>query len=436
MRDIVVTLIVFGSIPFILKRPYIGVLMWTWLGFMNPHRLCWGFAYSMPFAMAIAVATLLGLVMSREPKKIPWTRETIILLIFIMWMFITTIFSIYPMAAWPHMQKVAKIQLMIFVTLMLMQSKDRINLLIWVIALSLGYFGIKGGIFTITHGGVSHVRGPPGSFIEGDNEIGLALVMTIPLFRYLQLVASRMWIRHGMSAAMGLTALAAVGSQSRGALLGIVSMGTFLWLKSRNKFFTALLGVVAAGMIVSVMPQQWFDRMSTVKTYEEDPSAMGRINAWNMAFNLAKDRFLGGGFDAFQPEMFAVYAPEPDNVHDSHSIYFEVLGEHGFVGLGIFVTLGLMTWLSASWVIRRARGDPEHRWMADLAAMAQVSLIGYASAGAFLGLAYFDYFYVVIAVVVLCKVMVASQINAPKARPVHAGAGHALSPQGAPQRTG
>ncbi|MEP7208896.1 MAG: DUF5935 domain-containing protein, partial [Casimicrobiaceae bacterium] len=73
MRDIVVTLIVFGSIPFILKRPYIGVLMWTWLGFMNPHRLCWGFAYSMPFAMIIAIATLMSLFMSKEPKKVPWT---------------------------------------------------------------------------------------------------------------------------------------------------------------------------------------------------------------------------------------------------------------------------------------------------------------------------------------------------------------------------
>jgi probable O-glycosylation ligase (exosortase A-associated) len=130
-----------------------------------------------------------------------------------------------------------------------------------------------------------------------------------------------------------------------------------------------------------------------------------------MAFNLAKDRPLGGGFDSFQPMMFAMYAPDPDNVHDSHSIYFEVLGEHGFIGLGLFLVLGLMTWRTASEVIRRARDDPGRRWAADLAAMVQVSLVGYASAGAFLGLAYFDFYYTLIAVVVLCKIVISRETD-------------------------
>jgi len=185
-------------------------------------------------------------------------------------------------------------------------------------------------------------------------------------------------------------------------------MGTFLWLKTRNKIFTAILGIVAIGLVLSVMPQEWFDRMNTIKTYETDPSAMGRINAWKMAFNMAKDRPLGGGFDAFHDYSFALYAPNPGDVHDSHSIYFEVLGEQGFVGLALFLMLGLMTWRTASWVIGRARRDREKRWVADLAAMIQVSLVGYATAGAFLGLAYFDYYYTLIALVVLCKTVLVS----------------------------
>jgi hypothetical protein len=35
--------------------------------------------------------------------------------------------------------------------------------------------------------------------------------------------------------------------------------------------------------------------------------------------------------------------------------------------------------------------------------MIQVSLVAYVTAGAFLGLAYFDYYYTLVAVVVLCK---------------------------------
>jgi len=410
MRDIFVTTVIFGALPLVLARPYLGVLLWTWVSFMNPHRLCWGFAYNFPFAMIVAIVTLVSLLISREPKKIPWTRETVVLLIFILWMVVTTIFSVYPVLAWPQLDKVVKIQLMVFVTMMLMQSKERLNLLVWVMALSLAFYGVKGGIFTITHGGVYHVKGPANTFIGGDNEMGLALIMTIPLLRYLQLTATKVSLRYTMTVVIMLSALAAIGSQSRGAMLGMAGMGMFFWLKSRNKLFTSLLAAVAAALILMTMPQQWFDRMATIENYQQDASAEGRINAWKMALNLAKDRPLGAGFEAFQPAMFAIYAPDPDNVHDSHSIYFEVLGEHGFFGLFLFLLLGLMTWRTASWIIKRARGDPENRWAADLAAMVQVSLVGYASAGAFLGLANFDLYYTLIAVVVLCKtVLVARQ---------------------------
>jgi len=306
---------------------------------------------------------------------------------------------------------------MVYVTMILMQSRERINQLVWVITLSIGFYGVKGGIFTVVHGGVYHVRGPEGSFIGGDNEMGLALIMTIPLLRYLQLTTERMWVRIGLTAAMLLCAIATVGSQSRGALVGLVCMGTFLWLKSRNKIFTAILGVISVALVLAVMPQQWYDRMNTIQNYDQDQSAQGRINAWKMAFNLAKDRPLGGGFDAFQEYSFALYAPDPDNVHDSHSIYFEVLGEHGFIGLGMFLTLALMTWGTAAWVIGRAHRDREKRWIADLAAMIQVSLVGYASAGAFLGLAYFDYYYTLIALVVLCKTVLVSNVAARVAVP-------------------
>ena len=417
MRDIVLTLVIFGTLPFILWRPHIGVLVWTWIGFMNPHRLTWGFAYDMPFAMIVALVTLLSLLMSREPKKIPWTRESIVLLVFLAWILLTTIQAMYPALAWPHFNQIWKIQLMVFVTMMLMQSKERINQLVWVIAMSIGFYGIKGGIFTVVNGGVYHVRGPEGSFIGGDNEMGLALIMTIPLLRYLQLTTRSMWLRSFLAAAMVLCAIATVGSQSRGALVGLVAMGTFLWLKSRNKVFTAALGVVAIGLVLSVMPQQWYDRMSTIQTYDQDQSAMGRINAWKMAFNMAKGRPLGGGLESFQDYSFALYAPNPDDVHASHSIYFEVLGEHGFVGLGLFLMLGLMTWRTAAWVIGRARRDREKRWAADLAAMVQVSLVGYASAGAFLGLAYFDYYYTLIALVVLCKTILISDTVSRVAEP-------------------
>ena len=107
----------------------------------------------------------------------------------------------------------------------------------------------------------------------------------------------------------------------------------------------------------------------------------------------------------FQIETFATYAPNPYDIHDAHSIYFMVLGHHGFIGLGLFLLLAFLAWRTGSWTIRRAKKDPHKRWAADLAAMCQVSMIGYASAGAFLGLSYFDLYYHVLMIIVMSKVV-------------------------------
>ena len=153
MRDILVTAIVFGVLPFIFKRPWIGILLWCWLGYMNPHRQTWGFAYDFPFASICAIVTIVAFLFSREKKEMVWTRETVLLLIFIGWMFVTTLFAFYPELAWIQWNKVWKIQLMVFLTAMIIKERQHLHWMIWVIALSLGYYGVKGGIFTIVHGG-------------------------------------------------------------------------------------------------------------------------------------------------------------------------------------------------------------------------------------------------------------------------------------------
>jgi len=414
MRDLFVATVVFIILPFALKRPEFGIYLWAWISYMNPHRLAYGFAATFPWAYMIAVATFIGLLFSKERFRVPWTRETKVLLILLLWMVVTTLNAVHPTLAWDQLVKVFKILLMTFVTLMVIRTRDQLNIFIWVIVLSLGFYGIKGGIFTVLKGGAFHVQGPEGTFIGGNNEIALALLMTLPLMRYLQLQAERHWLKLGLTGAILLNTLAIVGSQSRGALVGLAVMGLIFWLKSRKKFVTAVMVVAAVGIVAATMPAAWYERMSTIQTYDQDASAQGRINAWWVAFNVAKDRVTGGGFETFTADMFVRYAPNPDNVHDVHSIYFEMLGEHGFVGLGLFLLLAAMTWLTGSKVIRATRKDPEKRWLADLVAMTQVSMIGYAAAGAFLGLAYFDFYYHLICIIVLAKVMLDRELEVGK----------------------
>ena len=424
MRDIAVTLAVFGSLPFILIHPWIGILVWTWLGFMNPHRLAWGFSVTMPFAMIVAITTLVAIYFSREPKRFSRQPEIILMLVFLAWMLVTTVMAYYPTLAWEQFDKVWKIFLMIFVATLVINTKERLQALVWVIALSIGFFGVKGGIFTIMTGGGFQVRGPNGTFIAGNNEIGLALCMTLPLLYHLGQIARRPWLRFAMLGAVLLTTIAALGTQSRGALLGLGAMAAFLWLKSDNKLQIGLLIAFAVFVLVPFMPEEWMERMRSIRNFEEDASARGRLNAWGMAFNLASARIFGGGFETFQQAQFAQFAPDPAYQADAHSIYFEVLGEHGFPGLALFLLIAGTTWLSASRIIRACKRDPELKWLRDLMAMTQVSMIAYLVAGAFLGLAYFDYYYNLVLIVVLAKEIVAA--NARTAAAGMPGPDHAM----------
>lgn len=410
MRDLLVTLVVAGSLPVILARPWIGILVWAWIGFMSPHRLTWGFAYDFPFALVIGVTTLVGLLFSGQWRRMPLTRETMLLALFVGWMFITTLFALNPTDAWDGWDKTWKIQLMVFVSMILLRTPERIRALIWVIVVSIGFYGVKGGVFTVVGGGENRVWGPPGSFIEGNNEIGLALIMIMPLARYLQLSAERWWVKTGLLIAMVLCGAAILGTHSRGAFVGLAFMLFFLAAKSRNRIplLLAMSLAVPAGLLF--MPETWTERMRSIQTYDEDTSVTGRFNAWHFAWNLALYRpVLGGGFETFEPSLFRTFAPDPDDFHDAHSIYFEVLGEHGFVGIILFLSLMLVTWFGCSWStrqVRRARDDPDLLDCRDLARMLQVSIVGYAVSGAFLGLAYFDLYYNVVALAVLTRLRV------------------------------
>ena len=403
MRDLIVVLIVAGSLPVIFMRPYVGVLVWTWLSLMNPHRLTWGFAYNMRLALAVAAVTILAWLFSKEPKRPPMTRAVILLALFTFWMTLTLPFSVLFQEAFTKWQEVIKILGFTFLIMCLIQCKERIDQLVWAIVVSLGFYGVKGGIFTVLTGGNNRVYGPSGSFIADNNAMALALVMIIPLMQYLQLQSRNRWIKMGLWAAMGLTVFAVLGTYSRGGMLGLAIMLGALWLKTKHRLITgAIMAVVLAGFL-AVAPQQWFDRMQSIESYEEDGSAQGRIDAWTFAFKLALDRpFVGGGLNVFgDSELFFSYVPDARGARNAHSIYFQVLGEMGFVGLAIFLMLGASTLLTARWTIKHARGDPELEWARNLSAMIQVSLVGYAVAGAFQNLGFFDLYYSLIAIVVV-----------------------------------
>lgn len=418
MRDILITCIIFGILPFAFKRPVIGALLFTWVSLMNPHRLTYGFAYDFPFAAIIAGVTTIGLFTSKEPKKLPSVALTATLIMFAAWMSLTSLFALEPDLVWREWSRVMKTFFMVAITIMVINTEKDLKVFVWVVAMSLGLFGLKGGLFTLASGGHFRVYGPDGSYIAENNGMALALVTILPLIWYLRSQVTSKWLMLGLTAMTAMTAVSVVGSYSRGALIGGSAMLFFLWCHSQKKGQTAFVLLAVVALIVVIMPSTWFARMDTINDYQDDSSALGRINAWHFAFNIATTFPLGGGYNVFTPRMFTLYAPEPLNYHVAHSIWFQVLGDHGFVGLGIFITLMILAWRTGTRVRKYCQTQPELKWAADLSRMCQVSLIGYAVSGTFLSLAYFDLYYdIIIILVCLEKILLPAARKVPLRSP-------------------
>lgn len=390
MRDIVITLIVFVGCIYTIKRPYIGVLLWSWLSYMNPHRLAYGFAYNMPYAQVTAIVLLLSLFFNKDKKSIPINILTITWILFLVLMVITTFFAFYPDQALIQFVKVLKIQLIVFLTIMLITDMEKLNQLIWVIVLSIGYFSVKGGVFTLLTGGGHRVWGPSGSFISDNNGLAIAVLMTIPFMIYLRKIVTNLWFKRGLLASAILSLFTVMGSQSRGALLAICAVGLFYWIKNDRKVVNLIVVFILGGILLGFMPDTWYQRMDTIKTYDEDASAMGRVNAWEYAYNAANNNILGMGFESWSDVTFAIYAPNPLDVHAAHSIYFTVLADHGWIGLFLFMLIFFLTWKRLGKLSRFFSNQQGKAELSLLARMMQVSLIAYLVGGAFLSLSYFD----------------------------------------------
>ena len=407
MRAAVVLLIIFGSLPYCLSRPWVGVLVFSWISYMNPHRYAWGFIRGFPVALIVALATMIGLVATKDKSSLP--KDNALILMGLLWLLFvfTTYFAINQRDAWPHLNENSKIFLMIFVSVILINSATKLRYLLLIMALSLGLIGLKGGIWAILSGGAHRVYGPAGTFVGDNNDLALALNMALPLLLYLSKDEPRPWLKLLLKTTFVMSIVAIIFTYSRGGFLALGLVSFLLMIKAKYKSLAVITLGIGSLMAMWIVPAKWGDRMNTIQTYEEDGSAMGRINAWKMAWNLALDRPLtGGGFETFTPQVFRIYAPNPDSVHDAHSNCFEMLGEQGFIGLGLYLLLIASCIIRLRFLKSRIRRDPALQWAQHYPDMLQVSIFAYVLGGAFLGRAYFDMFYQLVGAMVILNRLV------------------------------
>jgi putative inorganic carbon (HCO3(-)) transporter len=405
MRGIAFFMAFVVALPLIFVSPFYGVLTWYVFSLGNFHTLIWGGPFSaLNYAYVIAILTCLSWVFSRtEKKQLPLTPLVVLTLLFSIWITFTSIFALAPSDdVWNKWTTVQKILFMCLVGYSLTTTRERLNQLIWVVVLAIGVWGVKGALLSLIQGGAG-IHGPDGGPLADNNDFGLGLILILPLLFYQYHLATNPHIRRGLMLMGFLLALAVVFTYSRGAMVGVCAMGTVFWLRSRAKFASAFLILVLAASVYSFAPEAWFKRMGTIETYQDDGSAMGRINLWRASLRIAElHPISGGGFRAtFWPNITnnmlrGTDVPRLTKPRATHSIYFDALSEHGWVGLFLFLAILGYSWKNCAWLIRKTRGSPDLAWANHLGRMGQAVLVGYATAGAFASQAYLDEYWCII----------------------------------------
>jgi putative inorganic carbon (HCO3(-)) transporter len=422
MRGFALGIAFFCMIPFIfIKGPFFGILMWYWVSLMNQHEIVWDSLFaSVPYALIVAVLTLTGWLISRsEPKIPPLNKTTGLLLMLMLWISVTSLFGIGPRSElYDKWQLAEKMLLMTLVAYALLNSRERVERLIIVCVVSIGFWGFRGGLISIVTGGGSRVSGPIGSMIGDNNDLGVALTMILPLIFYLRERYKSFRVKWPVQILIGLTVLGDIFTYSRGALVALTAMGTMLWLRAKNKLPILIFVIVAAVGLWKFAPAEWTDRMMTIENYQQDGSAEGRLHMWHRVWVLAQMRpIVGGGFHwSYDPNtvnrLFAgTDLPKLYGPLAAHSIWFEMLGDHGFVGLGLFILILTSVFVDAQYLIRRTRRDPELEWANHLGRMIQVSLVGYCTGGSFATQGMYDGLYAIVVIAAAARLLVAAELR-------------------------
>jgi probable O-glycosylation ligase (exosortase A-associated) len=416
MRDLMFASVWLALVPITIISAHSGILLWVWVALLSPNELLTGFMAGVPFNKIVAGVTLLLCFIRPDGRKFYLDLTLIVLGVFVVWAAISWQCSLVPNVLGDDLfWKLFKSAILAVMITGLMVSRHRIHLLVFTIVAAMSFLGVKEGLLAIGSVGGHKILGS--SSIGDNNSLATALLMTIPLIWYLIGYSAVRLTRIGLMAALALSVVTIVATYSRGGFIGLLVLALLMVGTSKNKLTGILVLGAASVAIYAFAPDTWFDRLHTIATADDDSSFMGRVVAWKLSLLLALDHpLLGGGMHAIQNALVwnhyrpffsrldFIPTPPPDvTPHAAHSIYFEILGDTGFVGFALFCALMIICLINCSWIYRKARSHPQFVWAADLARMVQVSMILYLVTGAALSMGYFELLYILVALVSRCR---------------------------------
>ncbi len=430
MRDAGFFLTWLVLLPLSLYSAHIGVLLWIWVALLSPNELLYGFMISVPYNKVVAASTILMLVVGREKKKFYVDRVVVMGGLFGLCVTLAWLLKDYehPAADVTYDKFWKQLALGLLIT-GIMSSRHRLHQVALVVSISYGFLMAKEGLISLLTAGGHQILGTGST---GDNNgLAMAILMTIPLMLYVANNSAVRWVRLAIVATALLGVVTVIASYSRGGFVGLVALGMMLLKGSKYRVRSFVAVAVAGAAIYAFAPDAWFARIHSISEAGDDSSFMTRVVAWKINFLLAMDHpFFGGGPLASlhwlnwtkylqASSTFLFSTPLIYRTFVAHSIYFQVLGDTGVLGLAVFLLLLTTAYLMARRTRLRVRAHPELAWAGELSRALQISLVVYGIAGGALSLVYFELLFIILALVSRTHQTVAEAIAA-KAPPARA----------------
>jgi len=266
VRDFVLLAFFVVSVPICFFRPFYGIIMWVIVAFLNPQSYIWRFGEDFPWGLTVAVATIGGCLLFGASWSALKSREVGLIMILWGWFLVSTVVSVNTPALMHHAADTlyrfnftSKILLMTVLMVAIVNTFQRLRNLVIVVACCFGFFVAKAFPFVIITGGAFRVYGPNHSMIADNNDLGLALNMTMPMFFFLAQSERKMWVKAMFLALFLMTIPVIFFTYSRGALIGLLSVFicfiTFMSLRQRM----ILVPAIALGLVMSLTfaPDSW-----------------------------------------------------------------------------------------------------------------------------------------------------------------------------------
>ncbi len=405
MTDLLV-LVIFLMFSFLgLRFPYISIMGYIWVDTIKPQTITHSFMNDKPLSFIMAIICIISFILHIKDSETHRSKEILtVLTIFLIWITITTIFSLYPELSWSKWDSSFKsILLSIFIPFFI-SNKSQLEAIIIAFIISLSIFTFAVGVKTILGGGGYGATLIPGNAqLSESSTLATYSAMIIPFYMFLSkysIIFARIpykpFIMLGIST---LTILSIMGTAARTGFVGLFVLFVKLLHDSKRRilllFVISFIGII----ILGYLPDRWIERMQTMLDFGNESSALGRILVWKWTFDFVSDYPMGGGFTCYVANagVLNYYSDNPDFSFNKakafHSIYFEVLGEHGYFGLFLYILLIYSALKQLGKIIKNS----EDEWIREIARTLKVVFIIFLACGNFIGIAFQPVLYLMVA---------------------------------------